>query len=182
MKEFIVKTENEEVKFNFPTNLAELSTDYLINVTKGVTVAPNYSLIGIVYHEKLSTLFMTCRNKKKNTSIGIVPIFIKAGEGEKSVIDNAKIGQKLLIANTQIQLAHHCAVPNNKLTLDYFANVINHNTDPDLYQTIVNDKDQKEVLFVEFKIVPNCDIIALYNNIILEDNPYIKVTPIYNEQ
>ena len=178
MKEFIVKTEKSEVKFNFPTKLEELSEDYLLNVTEGVIVAPNYSLVGLVYHEKLSTLFLTCRNKKKNTSIGVIPIFIKAGESEKSIVDNAKVGQKLLIANTQLQLGYQCAAPNNKLTIDYFAHVIDNSTDKNLYETIVKDQDNSEILFVEFKIVPNCDIIALYNNPTKIENPYIKVTPI----
>jgi len=178
MKEFIVKTEMSEVKFNFPTNLDELSKEYLLGVTEGIVVAPNYSLIGLVYHEKLSTLFMTCRSKKKNASIGVIPIFIKSGAGEKSIVDDAKVGQKLLIASSQIQLAHQCAAPSNRLTLDYFANVINNATDKDLYQTIASDKDQKEVFFVEFKIVPNCDIIALYDKPTQIENPYVKVIPI----
>lgn len=178
MKEFIVKTEMSEVKFNFPTRLEELTSEYLLGVTEGVIVAPNYSLIGLVYHEKLSTLFMTCRNKKKNASIGIIPIFIKSGKGEESIVDSAKVGQKILISNSQIQLAHHCATPSNRLTLDYFANVINETTDKDLYQTILADKNQSEILFVEFKIVPNCDIIALYDKPTQVDNPYITVTPL----
>ena len=178
MKEFIVKTEMSEVKFNFPTNLEELSKDYLLGVTEGITVAPNYSLIALVYHEKLSTIFMTCRSKKKNASIGVIPIFVKTGKGESSIVDNAKVGQKLLISNTQIQLGHQVATPNNRLTIDYFAKVINNTTDTELYPTILKNEDGKEILFVEFKIVPNCDIIALYDKVTKVDTPYITVTPI----
>lgn len=178
MKEFIVKTEMSEVKFNFPTKLEELTSEYLLGVTSGVTVAPNYSLIGLVYHEKLSTLFMTCRNKKKNTSIGIIPIFIKSGKSDESIVSTAKVGQKILISNSQIQLAHHCAAPTNLLNLDYFAKVIDANVDKDLYQTLLVDSNPQEVLFVEFKIVPNCDIIALYDKPAKVDNPYITVTPL----
>lgn len=175
MKEFIVKTKMSEVKFNFPTNLKELSSDYLEKVTSGITVAPNYSLIGVIYHERLANLIITCKNKKKNAAIGVIPIFIKAGAGEQSIVDSAKIGQKLLIANSQLQLAHHCATPANKLTLDYFATVIDNSTDTDLYQKAVQDIDQSEVLFIEFKIVPNCDIVALYDDVTKIDNPYITV-------
>ena len=176
MKEFIVKTKMSEVKFNFPTNLKELSNDYLKQVTDSITVAPNYSLIGVVYHERLTNIILTCNNKKKNTSIGVIPIFIKSGDSDKSVVDNAKIGQKLLISNTQLQLAHHCAAPANRLTIDYFANVIGAAVDKDLYQTAVQDPDQSEVLFVEFKIIPNCDIIALYDDVSKVENPYITIS------
>lgn len=178
MKEFIVKTKMSEVKFNFPTNLKELSSEYLLQVTSNIVVAPNYSLIGIVYHERLANIIITCNNKKKNASIGVIPIFIKTGAGDTSIVDNAKIGQKLLISNTQLQLAHHCAVPANRLTIDYFANVLDAALYKDLYQTAVQDADQSEVLFVEFKIVPNCDIIALYDKPAKVDNPYITVTPL----
>ena len=78
MKEFIVKTKLSEVKFNFPTKLEELSIDYLKSVTDNVIVAPNYSLIGLVYHERLTSLIMTCKNKSKKTNIGVNPIFIKS--------------------------------------------------------------------------------------------------------
>lgn len=176
MKEFIVKTKMSEVKFNFPTNLKELSNDYLKQVTDSITVAPNYSLIGVVYHERLANIIITCNNKKKNASIGVIPIFIKSGDSDKSIVDNAKIGQKLLISNTQLQLAHHCAAPANKLTIDYFANVLSVAVDKDLYQTAVQDPDQSEVLFIEFKIIPNCDIIALYDDVSKVENPYITIS------
>lgn len=176
MKEFIVRTKMSEVKFNFPTNLKELSNDYLKQVTDSITVAPNYSLIGVVYHERLANIIITCNNKKKNASIGVIPIFIKSGAGDKSIVDNAKIGQKLLISNTQLQLGYHCAAPANKLTIDYFANVLSIATDKDLYQVAVQDADQSEVLFVEFKIVPNCDIIALYDDTSKVESPYITIS------
>jgi len=178
MKEFIVKTEMSEVKFNFPTKLEELTSEYLLGVTEGITVAPNYSLIGLVYHEKLSTIFMTCRSKKKNASIGIIPIFIKSGKSDESIVSTAKVGQKLLISNSQIQLAHHCAAPSNRLTLDYFAKIVDANIDKDLYQTLLVNNDSQEVLFVEFKIIPNCDIVALYDKPTKIEDPYVTVTPL----
>ena len=167
-----------EVKFNFPTKLEELTSEYLLGVTEGITVAPNYSLIGLVYHEKLSTLFMTCRSKKKNASIGIIPIFVKSGKSDESIVSTAKVGQKLLISNSQIQLAHHCAAPSNRLTLDYFAKIVDANIDKDLYQTLLVNNDSQEVLFVEFKIIPNCDIVALYDKPTKIDDPYVTVTPL----
>lgn len=177
MKEFIVKTELSEVMFNFPTELSELSEEYLKQITDNITVAPNYSLIGLVYHERLANLILTCRSKKKTANFGIVPIFVKAGAGEKSIVDSAKIGQKLLIGNSSIERALKCAVPNNKLTIDYFATVIDASTDKELYQKAAQDPEQPEVFFIEFKVVPNCEIIALYDKAKKVDNPYITVVP-----
>lgn len=182
MKEFIVKTELSDVIFNFPTELSELSEEYLKQVTDNITVAPNYSLIGLVYHERLANLIITCKNKKKSANFGIVPIFIKSGAGEASVIDSAKIGQKLLIGNSSIERAYRCAAPNNKLTIDYFATVIDASIDKELYQKAVQDPEQVEVFFIEFKIVPNCEIIALYDKAKNIENPYITVVPTNNNQ
>lgn len=182
MKEFIVKTELSDVIFNFPTQLSELSEDYLKQLTDNITVAPNYSLIGLVYHERLANLILTCNNKKKSTTIGIVPIFIKTGSGEKSIVDSAKFGQKLLISNSAIELGHRCAAPNNKLTIDYFATVIDASIDKELYQKALHDPEQPEVFFIEFKIIPNCDIIALYDKAEKIDNPYITIVPKSNGQ
>lgn len=180
MKEFIVKTKMSEVKFNFPTNLKELSTEYLKQVTNSIIVAPNYSLIGLVYHEKLNNLIMTCRSKKNKANFGVAPIFIKSGDGEPSVVDKATIGQKLLISGSAIERAYHCAAPSNKLTIDYFAHIIDNSTDSKLYEKASIDGDPSEVLFVEFKIIANCDIIALYGDASNVENPYIEVKPIVN--
>lgn len=176
MKEFIVKTKMAEVKFNFPTNLNELSKDYLKEITDNVVIAPNYSLIGIVYHEALSNIILTCKNRKKNASIGIIPIFIKSGKGEQSIVDNAKVGQKLLIDGSRIEFAHKCAVPGNKLTINYLAEVLDNSVDTDLYQKELTTNSRSEVLFIEFKIIPNCDIIALYEEGNYVECPYVEVS------
>lgn len=178
MKEFIVETKMSMVKFNFPTNLKELSSDYLKQVTDCITVAPNYSLVGLVYHERLAPLILTCRTKKKSANIKIVPIFIKTGKGDSSVVDDAKIGQKLLIANSSLERGYQCATPTNTLNLDYFANAVMNSIDKDIYEKAMQDADQSEVFFVDFKIVANCDIIALYGDIEKKDNPYVQVLPI----
>lgn len=175
MKEFSINTKGGRVDFSFPTSLEELNEDYLKNVTESITVAPNHSLIGLVYHERLASLIVTCRNKKKNASIGVVPIFIKSGGGDSSIVDGARMKQKLLIPATNLELAYHCSAPANKLTLDYFANIVDSSEDKDLYQKALADKDQKDVFFIEFKAVPNCNIIALYGDAKRVDNPYIKV-------
>lgn len=182
MKELIVETKMSMVKFNFPTSLKELSNDYLKQVTDNITVAPNYSLIGLVYHERLAPLILTCRTKKKTANIKIVPIFIKAGKGDTSVVDDAKIGQKILIANSSLERGYQCATPSNMLNLDYFANVVGNSTDKDLYENAMQDADQREVFFVDFKVVANCDIIALYDDVEKKENPYIQVLPIDNKQ
>lgn len=182
MKEFIVETPMSMVKFHFPTKLSELSNDYLNQVTEGITVAPNYSLIGLVYHERLAPIVLTCRTNKKSANIKIVPVFIKAGKGEPSVVDEAKIGQKILIANSSLERGYQCATPSNTLNLDYFANVVRASTDKDIYQNAMQDPDQSEVFFVDFKIVANCDIIALYDDIEKKNNPHVEVIPISKEQ
>ena len=178
MKKFIVNTKMSEVVFNLPTNLDELSTKYLEEITKGITVAPNYSLIALVYHERLSTLVMTCRNKKKSANIGIVPVFVKTGNGDNSIVTNARVGQKMLIGSNSIQASLNCAVPANKLNIDYFAHVINDSVDKDLYERSLQEDYQGEVLFIDFRIVPNCDIIALYDKTEKVEDPYITVNPI----
>lgn len=178
MKKLIVETKSSVVEFNLPTNLKELSNDYLKQVTDSIIVAPNYSLIGLVYHEKLAPLILTCRNNKKTTSIGVVPIFIKSGSGDPSVVDKAQIGQKLLIANSSIERAFKCAAPANRLTLEVFADIIRGGTDKELYDKAISDPDQSEIYFVDFKIVPNCEIIALYDDVKKVESPFIKVTPV----
>lgn len=174
MKTFQVITPSKVVEFKFPTSLKELSSEYLKAVTANVEVANHYSLVGIIYHEKLANIIMTYKQKKQGFTTGVVPIFIKAGKTDNEFIAKAKIKDKLIIPSTQLSLGHHVAAPKNTLSVSYFTNLLSK--DIGAYQRAIQNGGDEECFFVEFKLVPNSDIVGLYSSTEYNvDNIYTKV-------
>lgn len=165
MKEYVVKTKQGNIKFNFPTSIEEISDEYLKSITNHIKIADHYTLVGLVYHERLANVILTIRNNKKKATIGVNSIFIKAGNTDCELIKDAKIKQKLLITSSQLALGVKVATPN-KLNLDYFGSCVIESIEKDLYEREVKNEDQSQVMFLDFKLVPNCDILAVY-----EDDP-----------
>lgn len=144
-----------------PTNLDEITDAYLKRITSNVDICPDYSLIGVVYREKLSTILLAARRKTKETDIPVIPIFIKCGQTNNDFINSINIKQKLIIAPSQIMMGHHVNVPQNSLTINNILAL----TDGDnkIYQDSLLFKHS--CYFIEFKLVPNCDIHGVYNKV-----------------
>lgn len=160
MIKFEVNGKRGSYIFPLPTELKELTPEYLNYVTEEVEIANDYTLIGICYREKLSTIIMSAR-QNKNLTTAVVPIFIKRGNTTGEANCNPNTGDKLIISGSQLSLGHHVVCPKNTLTINNFISF----TDGDglAYQNAV--KENKYVYFLEFKIIPNCDIVGIYKDV-----------------
>lgn len=177
MKKFDVATKSGiNVTFDFPTSIKELSEDYLKQISDGITIADNYTLVGLCYLESLTRIIFTSRSKNnKDVKIKVTPIFVKAGKTDVDYINNAKVKQPLVIMPTQLSLGMHVNLPKHKLTIDYFNTVVRESVE-NLYEKEVQNDDQRECIFIEFKLVPNCDILGLLNTDLPDINPnYVQV-------
>ena len=94
MKEFEVFTTDGKVTYSFPTDASEIDASYLTAITANIHVAPHHTLVGLVYRERVSTIVMTYKQKKKGLDVGINPIFIKAGETDSNFISSLEIKDK----------------------------------------------------------------------------------------
>ena len=103
-------------QLNLPTSLNEIDESYIMEVTNHVKVDANYTLIGVVFREKLSTLILASRKSKKNSDIPVIPIFVKAGETDSKLINSLKIRDKLIISASDIMMGYHVSTPNNLIT------------------------------------------------------------------
>ncbi len=176
MKQFSLINGYKEITFNFPTKLSEIKEDYLTEITKNVKVADNYTLVGIVYHESLGSIIIARKRASKSVTAGIVPIFIKAGNTENSFIKSCNIKDKIIISGSQLSLGHHVACPANVLSLDYFIKYLDK--DNEVAKRYNNTYGKEECFFIEFKLVPNCDIVGFYDSkseINVSDYNYVEV-------
>lgn len=162
MKVFKVLTKDgKEFTFNFPNSIKEIPDEYLTDITSCIEVADNYSLVGLCYTPVLSDMILTARTKNKSAKIKVTPIFIKAGNTDCQFIKNAKLKQRILTTQSQISIGVHVAIPNHKLTIDYFSNVISNCAEKEIYTKEIATGDRRECVFIEFKLLPNADIMGL---------------------
>lgn len=174
-----VKGKTGEFNLNLPTSIEEISKSYITGITSNINVDANYTLIGLVFKEKLSTLLLAARKNTKKADIAVIPIFAKAGKSDSEFINSINVRDKLIISPSDIMLGHHISTPNNVLTINNIIDIINE--DPNAYAKCFNFKE--ECYFIEFKLVPNCNIHGSYNRTKYVDNPYvIKVSNTNNEE
>ena len=145
---------------NLPTTLSDIKKEYITNVTSHIEVDANYTVIGVVFREKLSTLVLASRKNKKNSDIAAIPIFVKAGKTDSELINKLDVGEKLIIAPSDIMLGHHLSAPANLLTINNILNIIEGDTE--IYNKVMGI--QESCYFIEFKLVPNCSIHGAYKN------------------
>lgn len=172
MIEFETNGKNGNYAFNLPTSLNEITKDYLEEVTKDVMVADNYTLVGVCYREKLSNLVLSVKQRKNNITTAVVPIFVKKGVSDPGFYNGIEIGNKLILAASDIAIGHHVVAPKNLLTIENFLNFIEGDTD--VYHKALGKNEY--CYFIEFKLVPNCNIHGYYktNNNIDYVNPFVK--------
>ena len=103
-----VNGKNGVYKLNLPTSINEIDESYIAEVTDHIKVDANYTLIGVVFRERLSTLILAARKNKKNSDIGVIPVFVKAGKTDSDLINSLNIRpthkQRLNICGLQFPL------------------------------------------------------------------------------
>lgn len=150
-----------------PTSVNEIITnDYLINATKNITVAKNWVLIGVIFSDKISRLASVGNinykasddsSTKKIKSLGTV--FVKAGDNTSDdFISSLRCGDQVLILSDCVNYAQDVPVPNNVIGLNHFFQVLKDNNAYEIASKIAD-----EAIFVEYKILPICDIHCKIN-------------------
>lgn len=160
MTDFPIYAQDAEIVLHLPNSIGEIPAEWLTKITDDVKVANYYSLIAVVYREKLSSVILA-KTQKKDIKAAVTPIFIKAGSNDNEYINNIHTKDKLIISNTQLSLAHHCVVPNNELSFEHVMKVMELDG-KNTYQRSLQHFNNAYVCFVEFKIIPNSDIIGYY--------------------
>ncbi|AXF52145.1 MAG: hypothetical protein [crAssphage sp. isolate ctcc615] len=155
-----VKGKNGEFNVNLPTSIDEITKEYIADVTSAINIAPNYSLIGTIFREKLSTIILSAKRNNKDASVSVIPVFVKCGETDDTFIQNLNIKDKLIVSASDIMLGHHVSTPNNLLTINTLMEIIDG--DRDIYQKV--NANSEYCYFIEFKLIPNCNIHGAYDN------------------
>lgn len=154
---------------NLPTDFSEITSDYLSTVTKHIDVAPEYSLVALVYREKLAVILNSSKqNKEINTAV--VPIFVKAGDTDTKFIKKMRLGNVAIITGSDLAIGIHVNSPLNSLSIPNIVSICDG--DNNIYKDALTNNQYCH--FVEFKLVPNSAIKGIVGAIDMNVvNPYV---------
>lgn len=158
MIKFEANGKQGKVIVNLPTSVEEITPDYLNYVSDEIELADNYSLIALLHREKLSAFVMAGRNTKAELNTAVIPVFVKRGNINGGFNASINTGDRVLMSPTTMSLGVHVNVPKNTLNLIKVMALIDG--DGRAYQNAA--KITTPVYFLEFKLIPNSDIIGVY--------------------
>ena len=167
MKTFKVNGKAGSYVINLPQSLEEIGTEYLSDCTNFINPAPNYAVIAVVYKDLLS-LVLTASKKKTPVNAAVIPVFVKAGDNDSEFIKSINLGDRVVVAASDLSIGHHIGSPYNKITPSIIASICDG--DKDIYREAMTM--QELVCFVEFKLVP---ISAIHAK--LDDTPKGYINP-----
>lgn len=154
---------------NLPTEFSEISKEYLDNAVKHIEVAPEYSLVALIYREKLAVVLNSAKqNKEMNTAV--VPVFIKAGRTDNKFVKSIQLGNTLVITGSDLAIGIHVNSPLNSLSIPNVVAICNG--DNEVYKNAITNTDYCH--FVEFKLVPNSAIKGIISAASIQVDPYVQ--------
>lgn len=158
-----------EATLHLPTTVSEIKSDLLNNWTSHVNLAKDYALIALVFKERPINLISAAK-QNKNANVSGIAIMIKSNT-DAEVVKDIKLGETLVIAASDIAMGHHINVPANHLTPGFLMNLLSENDD-------LNKKFMGVMVptyFVDFKIVPVCNIHGSIGKAAATENYYLEV-------
>lgn len=171
MFEIKVKAEQGTYNVNIPTSLNDITSEFLEGIGKQINVADNYSLVALSYRETFGNLLLAGKNKGK-VNASVVPIMVKKGATDNKFINSINVNDKLIITGTDLSRAIHVNLAGNSLNIDAILSICM--LDKPLYQKNIGNRTP--CYFLEFKLVPNCDIHGCYQDAEAPKS-YITITP-----
>lgn len=161
MNSITVNTEKGKVILNLPTSIEDITAEYLKEVTEHIKVAPEYSLVALVYSTNITEVL---NMKNVSANVAVVPMFVKAGKTDSEFINGINTKDILTITSGNLSLAIHVSNSYNQLSINKVVSLMEK--DNNVRKTSFADKNIYR--FVEFKLVPNCNInavIGIHNSI-----------------
>lgn len=166
-----IKSDSKSYGIKIPTDLSEIEKEYFEDILKAVKLPDNYSIVAICIADTLFGCVNSYKNNSNSNTV-VVPLLAKTSNLKLDV----KVGDRLFVSKTDLERSLHLSVPNNVIGYDAVGSYCSY--DNELYTaiqkgTFFNNGKHHGAMeakaksptcwFVEFKIVPNCDIKAGYD-------------------
>jgi len=168
-----LRNEKRNYEINLPTNFKEINFDALVDVVKNVKISEHYAMIALCQSFNPFNLALLGTKQGKDINVAVSANFIKSNDPNNKV--PAKAGDKIVISRTDLELSTHISIKFGLSTSSIGATIEeNPSVATMLRNGPVDDNGNpvKEVIAVEFKLVPLTAIKAVIDNDITTTDIY----------
>lgn len=158
-----IKSDLKPYSINIPTDISEITEEYFNKLLNNVKLPDNYVMVALCYNDRLFNCVNAIIKEKANETTSIVPLLAHKADN----IKNFNIGDILIVDGFAVSRGVHFSHPKNYIS---YGSIKKYCSDDDkLYNAIIKGKfnDNKTTFpncwFVEFKIIPVCDIKGSYS-------------------
>lgn len=170
----MIRLENKKRNYviDVPTNFKEVNFDELLNVVRNVKVSEHYAMIALCQSFTPFNIALL-GTKGKDVNIPVSANFIKANDPGNKI--DAKPGDKLIISRSDLEMSTHISVTFGLSTSVIGATIADNPSVATMLRTEPVDENGnpvKELIAVEFKLVPLTAIKAVVDRSILTTDVY----------
>ena len=168
-----LRNEKRNYEINLPTSFKEISFDALLDVVKNVKISEHYAMIALCQSFNPFNLALLGTKSGKDVNVAVSANFIKSNDPNNKVC--AKAGDKVIISRTDLELSTHISIRFGLSTSSIGATIEeNPGVATMLRNGPVDDKGNpvKELIAIEFKLVPLTAIKAVIDNDIITTDIY----------
>uniref|UniRef100_A0AAU8MI85 Uncharacterized protein n=1 Tax=Geladintestivirus 1 TaxID=3233133 RepID=A0AAU8MI85_9CAUD len=161
---------NENYSLCIPTSRNEILLENLKALGDNVNIGDDRCLIALICAIPIKDLPYLGDKKINGKTVGVTPVFVKAGNTNYELIKNMNCGDTIVITRTALELGTHINIKGNDITNSKIASIIEHNDK--LRLSIIRGTFFEEqgisrnslAFTIDFKIINNVDIAAYYND------------------
>ena len=158
-------------EITFPTKFSELDFTKLLDVVKNVNISEHYAIIALCQSFTPFSLATLGTKQNKDMAVPVSANFVKANDPNKKL--NAQEGDKVIISRSDLEMSTHLPVRFG-LSTATISDILqdDYKTGTMLRQNPIDEKGNivKEIIVVEFKLVPISAIKATFDkNVTITD-------------
>lgn len=172
MLEFEVNGKKGRYQITLPTKIEEINHEFLKDCADTIDIAPDYSLIALLYKQPLA-MVLNALKKRDGMTTAVVPMFIQSGKTDSEFINSLKLGDKLVVMGSSLSIAVHVNIGINELNIERFLGIVDGDNKfrADVF------KYKEPCIFVDFKLIPNCDLKAVHSSEGYKKEYFVKHIP-----
>ena len=168
-----LRNEKRNYEINLPTNFKEINFDALVDVVKNVKISEHYAMIALCQSFNPFNLALLGTKNGKDVNVAVSANFIKSNDPNNKV--PAKAGDKVIISRTDLELSTHISMKFGLSTATIGTTIEENPSVATLLRNGPlddNGNPVKEVIAIEFKLVPLTAIKAVIDNDIVTTDIY----------
>ena len=149
---------------SYPTKFSELDFEKILNVVKNINVSEHYAIIALCQSFTPFSLATLGAKQNKDMAVPVSANFVRANDPNNKL--HAKEGDKIIISRSDLEMSVHLPVRFG-LSTATIADILQDDpkTVTMLRQNPIDEKGNlvKEIIIVEFKLVPISAIKATFD-------------------